>query len=351
MATRADSVAPGRRLWNLAQFSGIILTFVLLAGLIRVPELSLKILWNAVIPMLPAVFLIQPEIWRNVCPLATLNVLSGRRFGKRTIGPDTTRRLGAVGIILLLAMVPARRFLFNTDGAALAIAIVTVAVLALLLGFVYDMKAGFCNALCPILPVERLYGQRPLFKTPNAHCSPCTLCTRRGCLDLAPRKSVEQIMGKKSGVGRWFFTSYGGFAAAFPGFVIGYYTTTDVALSAAGSVYAHVGLWMLGSYVIIAALALALRIPGAVATVPIAGLSIGLYYWFAAPVVTETLALAGWAPTAIRVVVFSLLATWFWRARSTSLGDGPPGLSRACLGNSERFGLSTLAVNDGRRED
>ncbi len=314
MAARADAVSPGTGMWKLAQFFGIVLTFVLLAGLIREPELSLKILWNAVIPLLPAVFLIQPEIWRNTCPLATLNVATGRRVGSRTISADAARRFGAVGILLLLLMVPARRFLFNTDGTALAITIIVVAVLAILLGFVFDMKAGFCNAICPVLPVERLYGQRPLFKAPNAHCAPCTLCTRKGCVDLVPLKSVEQTLGESAGAGRWLLTPYGAFAAAFPGFVIGYYTTTDTVLSAAGSVYAQVGLWMLGSYALIAVLALVLKIPGAVATIPIAGLSIGLYYWFAAPVVTDALSLAAWAPTVIRVAAFGLLAVWLWRA-------------------------------------
>jgi len=317
MATRAGSLPRGGGIWKVVQFLGIVLTAVLLAGLLRAPELSLKVLWNAVIPLLPAVFLIQPEIWRNACPLATLNLLSGRRIGKRTIDPAAARRFGAVGIILLFAMVPARRFLFNTDGLALAVTIVAVAVLALLLGFVFDMKAGFCNALCPVLPVERLYGQRPLLKVRNAHCTPCTLCTRRGCVDLVPTKSVQQTLGEASGAGRWLLTPYGVFAAAFPGFVFGYYTTTDVALSAAGSVYVHVGLWMLGSYVVIALLALAFRIPGAVATVPIAGLSVGLYYWFAAPVVTDALVLAGWAPMAIRAAAFALLAMWLWQARGT----------------------------------
>lgn len=317
MATRANSVVPGSGVWKLAQFSGIILTLVLLAGLLREPELSLRILWNAVIPLLPAVFLVQPEIWRNACPLATLNLLSGRRVGQRAIGPAAARRFGAVGIVLLFAMVPARRFLFNTDGSALAFTIAAVAVLALLMGFVFDMKAGFCNALCPVLPVERLYGQRPLFRVPNAHCAPCTLCTRRGCMDLVQTKSVEQTLGTNSNSGPWLLTPFGAFAAAFPGFVIGYYTTTDVTLSAAGSVYAHVGLWMLVSYAVIAGLSLAFRIPGAVATLPIGGLSFGLYYWFAAPVVTESLALAGWAPTAIRAVAFTLLAVWSWRARGT----------------------------------
>lgn len=320
MATRASAVPGAAGIWKIAQVSGVVLTVVLLAGLLREPDLSLKILWNAVVPLLPAVFLVQPEIWRNACPLATLNVLSGRRVGKRSIGPDAARRLGAIGIALLFLMVPARRFLFNTDGTALAVAIFAVAALALVMGLFFDMKAGFCNALCPVLPVERLYGQRPLFKARNAHCSPCTLCTRKGCLDLAPTKSVEQSMGKKSGVGRWLLTPYGVFAAAFPGFVIGYYSTTDVALSAAGSVYGTVGLWMLGSYVLIALLALALRIPGSVATVPIAAVSIGLYYWFAAPVMTEALVLADWAPLAIRTAALSLVVAWAWQARGTVNG-------------------------------
>jgi hypothetical protein len=166
-----------------------------------------------------------------------------------------------------------------------------------------------------VLPVERLYGQRPLFKVPNAHCTPCTSCTRRGCIDLVQTKSVDQTLGAESRPGRWLLTPFGVFAAAFPGFVIGYYTTTDVALSAAGSVYANVGLWMLGSFVVIVVLVLALRIPGPVATLPIAGLSLGLYYWFAAPVVSEALVLGDWAPMVIRVAAFALLATWFWHAR------------------------------------
>lgn len=309
--------------WRLAQFLGVGLTLVLLAGLITAPGPALKILWNAVIPILPAVFLIQPEIWRNTCPLATLNVLSGRRAGSRTLGPDAMRRLGVLGIVLLFTMVPARRFLFNTNGAALAATIVAVALLALALGFFFDMKAGFCNAICPVLPVERLYGQRPLLKVRNAHCRPCTLCTRRGCLDLAPTKSVKQTIGGANDTFRWLLTPYGVFAATFPGFVIGYYTTADIALSAAGSVYLHMGLWMLGSYVVTAATVLAFGISGAAATLPIAALSVGLYYWFAAPVVTEAWELPDWLSGVIRGAAFILVAVWVWRA-SRQPRRGPP---------------------------
>lgn len=314
MEVRAAALGRSASLWLPARLVGLVLTLVLLAGLIQAPDLSLTILWNGVIPLLPAVFLIQPKIWRNVCPLATINVWGGHRWGRRTIWPDAARWLGALGIVLLFVMVPARRFLFNTDGAVLAATVVAVALLSLALGLVFDMKAGFCNALCPVLPVERLYGQRPMFQVSNARCAACSRCTRRGCIDLAPAKSVKQTLGKGADTFRWLLTPFGGFAAAFPGFVIGYYTTTDVPLSAAWSVYSHVGLWMLGSYAVVAALSLALRIPATLATVWIAGLAIGLYYWFAAPVVSEALVLPDTAPATMRVAAFALVAVWLWRA-------------------------------------
>lgn len=314
MRTKNRAAGSAELPWRSAQVAGIVLTAALLAGLLRAPDWTLGILWNAVIPVLPAVFLVQPALWRNVCPLATLNVATGRRFGTRTLSPAAARRVGAIGIVLLFLMVPARRFLFNSDGAILALTIGVVVLLALLAGLPFGMKAGFCNSLCPVLPVERLYGQRPLFRVKNPRCSPCSLCTRSGCLDLAQKKSVKQMLGGRSGPGRWLLTPYGAFAAAFPGFIVGYYTTTDVALAAALSVYGHVGLWMLASWTAVAILALVFRVAGPVATVPIAGLSFGLYYWFAAPVMTDALALAGWAPLAIRVAALGLLGLWLFRA-------------------------------------
>lgn len=313
--TRGEVAGQAPDAWRVAQFVGVVLTFVLLAGLLGAPGPTLDILWNAVIPLLPALFLVQPEIWRNTCPLATLNVLSGRRGRRRSLSPDAARRLGAIGILLLFTMVPARRYLFNTDGTALAVTIIAVAGLAFALGLFFNMKAGFCNAVCPVLPVERLYGQRPLLRVRNAHCRPCTLCTHRGCLDVAPKRSIEHAIGDASHSVRWLLTPYGIFTAAFPGFVIGYYTTTDVALSAAGSVYVHVGLWMLGSFVVTAVLVLIFRISGGAATLPIAAVSIALYYWFVAPVVAEALGLPTWSPGAIRSAAFVLVAVWLWQAR------------------------------------
>ena len=165
-----------RRLWGAARLAALAGTLSLLAALILRPDPGLEILWKIVIPLVPASLLTSPMLWRNVCPLATLEMAAGRLAGDR---PDARRwaNAGAVaGIVLLAVLVPARHVLFNTDGPILAGTIAAVAALAIAGGLAFDAKAGFCNAICPVLPVERLYGQSPLVRIGNPRCSSCTAC-------------------------------------------------------------------------------------------------------------------------------------------------------------------------------
>lgn len=315
-ASRADGMAVthGSPLWTVAQVSGVVLTAVLLWALVWAPQPTLTILWNAVIPILPAAFLVSPALWRNVCPLATLNLLTARFGFQHKLEPVAQRRFGMVGIVLLLVMVPARRFIFNVHGPVLAGTIVVVALLALLLGLAFSTKAGFCNALCPVLPVERLYGQRPMLRVPNPRCAPCTLCTTRGCVDLTPRRTVSTALGARAGSAAWLLTSFGAFAAAFPGFIVGYYTTVDGPLTSALGVYRHVGLYALVSYALVAALVLGTRIASDRATLLIAAACVSLYYWFAATAVADALGLPQWWVVGVRVAALALVALWLGRA-------------------------------------
>lgn len=310
----SPTVPPAVSLWRAAQWVGVVATAVLLAGLFVRPELALDILWNVLIPLVPASLLISPAVWRNVCPLATLNTLSNGILGKRPLVAQLIPRVGMVGIVLLVLMVPARRFVFNTDGAVLALTIAVVAVLAVALGAMFDLKAGFCNAICPVLPVERLYGQHPLVQIGNPRCMPCTMCTPRGCIDLSPAKSIAQTLGPARRSHAWLANGYGIFAAAFPGFVVGYYTTQDGPWTAAGSVYLHVAVWVLGSYLATVLLVWLLRASAARAMAVLAAAAAGLYYWFAAETVTTAFAIEGVATVAIRVAAFALVAVWLWRA-------------------------------------
>lgn len=311
------------KLWGVAQVAGLLLTAILLAGLVALPETTLNLLWNVTIPVLPAVFLVSPLLWRNVCPLATLNKVTGDRIGKRQLSPGAATVAGGIGILLLFLLVPARRFLFNTDGFALLVTIVAVALLAILAGTLYSAKAGFCNSICPVLPVERLYGQRPLASVPNARCFPCTVCTGRGCVDLSPTKSIAQTLGSARRTPRWILTPFGAFAASFPGFVLGYFTTADGPLSTAPGVYLHIFLWTAASFLVVGLASLVRPGRNQELVLLTGGGALAFYYWFASPNIVEALTLPPSAAVPLRLVALSLVLFWLKRAWSVAERSPP----------------------------
>jgi nitrite reductase (NADH) large subunit len=309
----------GRPLWRTAQGAGLVLTIALIGALNAWPTATLHLLWDTVIPVLPAVFLINPLLWRNVCPLATANEIGGTWRGARTVGTDAIRPLWLTGIVLLFVLVPARRFVFNTNGPALAITVSLVKALALAAGMFYSRRAGFCNAICPVLPVEKLYGQSPLVELGSARCRDCTLCTPVGCIDLAASKTIAQTIGPHRRDTGWLRTSFGAFAAAFPGFIIGYFTVENSGLGAAAAVYWHVAAWSVGSYAVVAAVVAALRVRASVAMPALSVGAIGLYYWFAAPAIMTSWSAPASYAGALRTLAALLLLAWVgtvgWRAR------------------------------------
>jgi hypothetical protein len=300
-------------MWKLAQAIGVVLTVGLVGGLLVAPELSLDVLWNGAVPLLPAVFLVSPPLWRNVCPLATLNMLTGRRREERRRSAGAIRHWSAFGILLLLVMVPARRLVFNADGTVLAATVVAVGGLALILGLFFACKSGFCNTICPVAPVERLYGQRPLVRIGNPRCVPCTGCTEAGCPDRTPLTAAEEIVGVVPGA-RWLVTPFGAFAAAFPGFVLAYFLLGDGSWADAPLVYGSILAGMLTSYAVFALLA----VVGGVAREPLilgaAALAISLYYWMGAPAITTAWDLPSSFTAGVRVLALSLVGVWLWKA-------------------------------------
>jgi nitrite reductase (NADH) large subunit len=304
-----------RTLWSVAKWVALAATIGVVAGLWIRPRTTLLVLWSVIIPLVPASLLITPKAWRNVCPLATLNLLTAGRFGRRTQSPAFATGANTLGIVLLAAMVPARHFIFNVDGPALAITILAVAAAALLLGTLYDAKAGFCNAICPVLPVERLYGQSPLMTIDNPRCTPCTACVR-ACVDVSPDRNALQILGRSRHSSEWLRSPFGIFAAAFPGFVVGYFTVADGPLSTAGAVYLNVLLWAAASYALVAMVVAMTGSRIGVVLPSIAALAAALYYWFAAPGMVSVFGGADAAAAGLRVVALALIFAWWWRSRS-----------------------------------
>jgi hypothetical protein len=297
---------------------GVVAVPLLLAGLLLAPELSLRVLWYAVVPILPATFFLNTTLWRSACPLATLNAWGNQLARPRPITPRVTAVLSIGGLLLFHLMVPARRFLFNVNGPALAVTILAVGALALALGAIYVVRSAFCNALCPVLPVEQLYGQAPLVPMTRGRCTTCTTCTPRGCLDLAGGRALVQVIGRERRTTAWLRTPNGLFIAGLPGFIIGYGLLTDGALATAPMTYATTLGWSLASVAIVAVLAMVFRLDSGRLFPLLGGVSGLLYYWFAGPAIAGAFAAGDGLATAIRVVGMGLAALWLWRAWPTS---------------------------------
>lgn len=295
--------------WRAAGAAGIVLLGALLVGLVAAPALALNLLWNLAVPVLPATFLINTAIWRNVCPLATLSLLPGAYRG-RGIDGSVIRATAVVGILLFLLLVPARRFLFNAHGTALAAAIAAVGGVAVAAGFAFQRKSGFCNTICPVHPVERLYGQRPLLPVANMRCIPCINCTSRGCIDRSPTDSLRTVLGTDE-VHRWWIASpFGYFAAGLPGFVIGFYTLDNVAPPFALDVYRHIAATTGASLAVIVFIVGTARLNPVRVMPVIAATAVGLYYWFASPAIATAWHLPPTTGTLLRAAALTLVGYW-----------------------------------------
>lgn len=209
---------------NLWPWRGLQAVFFLVGAFITgalffAPALGLHLLWNVLIPVAPALLIVAPGVWRNVCPMGTVSLLP-RHLGlsKRRKIPEATQGWLAVGALaLLLIIVPLRHVIFDTNGPAIGAALVAVAILAAGLGMVFEWKSAWCSGLCPVYPVELLYGQAPLISVRNAHCKACASCVspcKDGTPELAPQSATPSNASRVSGLI---------LAGGFPGFIWGWY--------------------------------------------------------------------------------------------------------------------------------
>jgi hypothetical protein len=310
------------RLWAVARWTAFLVVPVLLAFLMAIPELALTALWYVLIPVLPATFFLSPALWRGICPLATLNELGNRIGTQRALSPKMAAVLGTAGLVLFHVMVPGRRVLFNQDGSALVITVALVGVLAVVLGAVWSVRSAFCNALCPVLPVELLYGHAPLVSLQRGRCTTCTVCTPRGCLDLSEQKTIFQVLGPARRTNAWLLTPFGIFIGALPGFVLGYSLLSDGPLATAGHVYLTTLGYSLLSYIVTVVLVMGLKLKVSKAILLLATAAGGLYYWFAGPAIATQLGVSESVSLAIRVVGIGVVAIWFVRTLRRHVAQG-----------------------------
>ncbi len=311
--TQLDPLLP---LWAWAALRAASLASALaLAALLWVePQLGQTVLWGLAVPLLPLAFFIAPGLWRNLCPLAAANQLP--RLGGFTRGIAHSERAKElaypIGIALFFALVVGRKLLFNDSGEASAVLVLGALAGAFAGGLIFKGKSGWCSSICPLLPVQRLYGQTPFVTVANTHCRPCVGCAKN-CYDFNPRIAwlADQYDTARHYAGYRRF-----FAGVLPGFILAYYLVPSGDL-------VDIGLLTLGymglSLALYHAADVLLKARQNEVPVLFAAAALNIYYWFAAPIVAESLAELGaaapaWFALALQGLVLALSLAWVARS-------------------------------------
>jgi nitrite reductase (NADH) large subunit len=211
-----------RRVWHVARAGVLAGAFGLVALLFFAPRIGLIAWWLFILPTVPALLMLAPGVWRNLCPMATLNQLP-RLFGfsRSLVVPEWLRRQTIlIQAVLYFALISMRAPIFDHYGWAVGVLMLVALGAAFLGGVIFKGKSGWCGTFCPMMPIQRLYGQTPALVVPNSHCRTCVGCTKN-CIDFQPRLAVVTDVRESDPyrLGQLKF-----FAGAFPGFVVAFFT-------------------------------------------------------------------------------------------------------------------------------
>jgi nitrite reductase (NADH) large subunit len=304
-------------LWHTLRALSVVSALAMAYLLWTQPTIGLPVFWGLAVPILPLVFFIAPGVWRNICPLAASNQLP-RLAGISRAATNKTLSEGLafpIGMVAFFVLVTGRKFIFNTSGEATALLIGGAMLAALVGGLLFKGKSGWCSSVCPLLPVQRLYGQTPFVKVANTHCQPCLGCAKN-CYDFNPGTAylADQYDAKR---GYRSFRRF--FAGVFPGFVLAFYLVPSPPLVTPVDMLLQMSLYMAISLALFQVLDMLMQSMVNVAPLVFASAAINIYYWFSAPTVANTLTGFGVpvheaVPWAIRGVVLAGSLLWLWRS-------------------------------------
>ncbi len=298
--------------WHVGRAVSVALAVGECVLLIVQPDKGLELWWKLAIPLLPLLWLSAPGLWRNLCPLAASNQTPRLlRFTRGLTIPAWYREYApVVGMVAFILLVASREPLLNTSGVATAVLIGASLIGAFAGGLVFKGKSGWCSSICPLLPVQRIYGQTPFATIPNSHCQPCVGCTKN-CYDFNPRVAYLADLYEDDR----HYTGYRKFfVGCFPGLIYCYFTL-PAHISAAGD-YGRFAVFIgvsAGSFLLAETL---LKVTVNKITAVYGGVAISLFYFYAAHVLSGTLTGSegtDWFVWGLRGVVWALAAVWLVR--------------------------------------
>ncbi len=271
-------------IWRIVQSIVWVAGITILFCLIFFPSTGILLFWNILIPIAPALLVVATGVWRNVCPLATTNLFPrhyqwsmGRKLTARQLG-----KLNLVAVLALYVIVPLRHAVFNVNGPATAALIASMAFTGFGLGFIYEWKSIWCSGLCPIHPVEKLYGGNVFMPFPNAHCGECMNCVIP-CPDSTP--NMNPSVSRKNVFQR---TSAILIIGGLPGFIWGWFHVPDWngpwGIGDMGAWYAFPFLGLVTTLAIYGILSNSLKTNGRKKLVAVfAASAVSCYYWYRIP--------------------------------------------------------------------
>lgn len=305
------------RAWRVARLLTLATGLGLCAVLFVAPTTGLKLFWGLLVPLLPIVWLVLPGLWRNLCPLATSNQVPRvlRITRGATAPPALARSAYVVGIAALLVLVPARKVLFNRSGPATAALLLVVLGLAMGGGYLFKGKSGWCSTVCPLLPVQRLYGETPFLLVRNSHCEPCVGCAKN-CYDFNPRVAkladLDDDDPRYAGPRRFF-------AGAYVGLVLGFFSMPPLPDQSTVWVYGRIALFVAASVGVYSLLETFGPFTAHQLTALFAAAGLNAFYWYSVPILVGTV---GGSPTGSardmavwtgRVLVLGVTVPWLVR--------------------------------------
>jgi nitrite reductase (NADH) large subunit len=300
--------------WRAVRVVSVALAVTLFVLLFVWPRGGLFIFWGLVIPLLPLLWFLAPGLWRNVCPLAAVNQAPRHLgFTRGLTLPRFFQRYGyLIAVGLFLGIVPARKVLLNGNGPATAILLIVIFAAAFAGGLAAKGKAGWCSTICPLLPVQRVYGQTPFTIVRNSHCEPCVGCTRN-CYDFNPH--VAQIADlNDDDADHAAYRKL--FVGAFPGFVLAFFLVDAQHGWGVLEMYGEFVLFVLGSLGSFFLLDSLLHATASAIAVLYGAAALNIYYWFSVPQLSRRIAetAPAWLVWPSRAVL--LVLTLVWIARS-----------------------------------
>ncbi|QBF33975.1 4Fe-4S binding protein [Thalassococcus sp. S3] len=139
-------------------------------------EMGARIFWTMAVPLVPLFLMVfGHEAWRRICPLSMASQIP-RYLGLRRWKTKVQRRTGKLDRVLalidqdswlarnvwyfqfwlLFLGINARLLFINSDRTALAIALLSIIVAAIVVGILWGGKT-WCNYFCPVNVVQKIY--------------------------------------------------------------------------------------------------------------------------------------------------------------------------------------------------